>query len=94
MNYVTVLFQNPATLTNNKRCNKKLVSPAIELGKHNVLVNSKGSDEGSYCSTKGSYFSHDYYLIVDPEKEDDKSSQDKSPASEIVVITNVNVTIT
>ena len=56
--HIIILLQNPTSLIKNKKRNKKLVAPAIELGKHNVPVESKGSDDGSYCSTKGSYLSH------------------------------------
>ena len=90
--YIPILLQNSTSLTNNKKCNKKLVAPAIELGKHNVPVDSKGSDEGSYCSTKGSYLSHDYYLSTNSEDIYEQSPKAKSPAADnqVVIITNVN----
>ena len=81
------LLQN-SSLTKNKKRNKKLVAPAIELGKHNVPVDS--TDEGSYCSTKGSYLSHDYYLSTNSEDVYEQSPKAKSPAAD-VIITNVNV---
>ena len=91
--YIPILLQNSTSLTNNKKRNKKLVAPAIELGKHIVPVESKGSDEGSYCSTKGS---HDYYLSTNSEDvyEDvyEHSPKAKSPATDnkAVIITNVH----
>ena len=85
MNLLIILLQNSTSLTNNKKHSKKLVAPAIELGKHNVPVDSKGSDEGSYFFTQRNHLSKDYYLSM--------SSGEAFEESETVIITNVNVNV-